>query len=281
MNARHAQTLSLGGTPGLLAWLVFPTLLTLVTAGSIAMLGRGLPPPVVSSVVLLGALAIILGLERVFPLHRAWNARPDRVDLVLIVANRLIDVAVVAGSLALVSRLQVGGAQFWLWHAWPVHAPLLLQAVLGALLGESIRYALHRLSHHPGLLGTVHRTHHQPRRMYTLNGPRLHPANQLWIALANAGPMLLLGAELRAVILTANLTVFMVLFQHANLRLRFDGWNRLFATPDVHRLHHAKAASRGVNFGIVLLVWDVLFGTYRAAGPELGPEDIGPASADG
>jgi sterol desaturase/sphingolipid hydroxylase (fatty acid hydroxylase superfamily) len=77
------------------------------------------------------------------------------------------------------------------------------------------------------------------------------------------------------VVLTANLTVFFVLFQHANLRLRFDGLHRVLATPDVHRLHHARR-SRGVNFGIVLLVFDVLFGTYQPAGAEPGPDDIGP-----
>jgi sterol desaturase/sphingolipid hydroxylase (fatty acid hydroxylase superfamily) len=110
--------------------------------------------------------------------------------------------------------------------------------------------------------------------MYALNGPRLHPANQLWVGMAHAVPMLLLGAPLAAVILTANLTVFFVLFQHANLRLRFDGWNRVLATPDVHRLHHRKEASDGVNFGIVLLAFDRLFGTYRPA-QEVAADDIG------
>ena len=154
----------------------------------------------------------------------------------------------------------------------------MLQALLGAVLAEGIRYALHRLSHRPGLWWRVHRTHHQPRRMYALNGPRLHPANNLWIAMANAVPMLLLGAHLQAVILTANITVFFVLFQHANLRLRFDGWNQLLATPDVHRLHHARGSGAGVNFGIVLLLYDRLFGTYRRAGSELGPDEIGLSS---
>ena len=85
---------------------------------------------------------------------------------------------------------------------------------------------------------------------------------------------LLLGAPLAAVILTANITVFFVLLQHANLRLRFDGWNRVLATPDVHRLHHRKEVREDVNFGIVLLFYDQLFGTYRPA-EEVGVREIG------
>lgn len=265
-----------GGVPGAISWLVFPALLAAVVAGTLALLGRGLPPPVVSSTILLSAIAVILTLERLAPLHRAWNARPDRLDLILIVGNRLVDVAVVAGTLALLGRLRAAGVDLAVWQVWPTGAPLVAQAALGALLAEAIRYLVHRLSHRPGLLGRVHHTHHQPRRMYALNGPRLHPANQLWITCANAVPMLLLGAGLPAVILMANVTVFFVLFQHANLRLRFDGWNTLLATPDVHRLHHANTGDAEVNFGIVLLVFDRLFGTYRRAPGEPGPDGIGP-----
>jgi len=253
-----------------LSWLVFPALLTAVTCGSLVLLAR-LPPPLVSLLVMASLVAVIFALERIAPQHRAWNARPEGLDVLLVVANRLVDVGVVAGTLALAGGLRRLGAPLALW---PTRAPLVVQALLGLTIAEGVRYALHRWSHRPGLLWRVHRTHHQPRRMYVLNGPRLHPANHLWVALANAGPMLLLGASLPAVILAANLAVFFVLLQHANVRLRFDGWNRFLATPDVHRLHHRSLASKDVNFGIVLLVFDRLFGTYQPPRPvEAG--DIG------
>jgi sterol desaturase/sphingolipid hydroxylase (fatty acid hydroxylase superfamily) len=256
MNAHAERTLSLP-SPRLLTWLVFPAALAAVAAASLALLGRA-PPPLVTGAVLLGSVLLILALERLFPLHRSWNRSPEGLDLALLLGNRLVDVLVLSGSLALMARLPAAS-----WRLWPVGWPLLAQAALGAVLAEGLRYALHRLSHRPGFWWRVHRVHHQPRRMYALNGPRLHPLNQLWIALCNVTPMLLLGATLPAVSLAANLTVFFVVFQHANLRLRFDGWNRWLATPDVHRLHHARGARRDVNFGIVLLLFDRLFGTYQ------------------
>ena len=260
--------------PSPVTWLVFPLLLAAVGGATLALLRRPLPPPAVAAMVLLATALVILGLERIFPQHRAWNRRPEGVDLLLIVVNRVVDVAVTAGCLALVARLQGAGLRLGLLQVWPTGAPLLVQALLGITLAEAIRYVIHRRSHGPGLLGRVHTTHHQPARMYSLNGPRLHPANQLWVGAAHVVPMLLLGARLEALVLAANLTTFFVLFQHANLRLRFDGWNRLLATPDVHRMHHRREADEGVNYGIVLLLFDRLFGSYRPA-REVGVEEIG------
>jgi sterol desaturase/sphingolipid hydroxylase (fatty acid hydroxylase superfamily) len=251
----------------LASWLVFPALLAIVAAATLALAGRGLPPPAVAAAVLGGAVGVVMLLERIVPFHRAWNRRPDPLDVALLLGNRLVDVAVLAGTLALLGALDLAALR-----VWPTSWPLPLQALLGIALAELARYGFHVASHRPGLLGRVHRTHHEPGRMYSLNGPRLHPANQLWLAIANLVPMLVLGAAPAALLLAMNVTVFMVLFQHANVRLRFDGWNRILATPDVHRHHHARDG-RDVNFGIVLLVWDRLFGSYAPAGETDVPVD--------
>lgn len=37
-------------------------------------------------------------------------------------------------------------------------------------------------------------------------------------------------------------------------------------TPDLHRVHHSVRAEQSQsNYGSVLVIWDRLFGTYRAA----------------
>jgi sterol desaturase/sphingolipid hydroxylase (fatty acid hydroxylase superfamily) len=266
------------GLAGLTAWLVFPALLAVVVVVTMRLLGSDLPRPLATAGVLAGMVVTMLVLERIAPYHRAWNARPDRWDLVLIVGNRAVDVVVIAGTVAALDALDRSGVRLALRAWWPTGWPLLAQAVLGILIAELARYGLHRWSHRPGLLGRVHHTHHQPRRMYTLNGPRLHPLNQLWLATANVVPMLVLGARLEAVILAINVTTFFVLFQHANLRLRFDGLNLLLATPDVHRLHHLREnqRGRGVNYGIVVLLYDRLFGTWAPARSAAGVDAIGP-----
>lgn len=255
----------------LASWIVFPLLFSAHVVLTLRLLSSDLPRPLVSVIGLVSTIVAVLVLERVAPLHREWNRRPDWQDVALAVGNRAIDVLVVGGTIAILGRVPGSGL-----HLWPKEWPLALQAILGITIGEGLRYLLHRLSHRPGVLGRVHATHHQPKRMYVLNGPRLHPGNQLWLTIANVVPMLVLGADLSAVIFAVNVTVFFVLLQHANLSLSFFGWNQLLATPDVHRLHHLKEEiGVGVNYGIVLLVFDRLFGTYHAADRAVGVSDIG------
>lgn len=137
------------------------------------------------------------GLERVAPLHRGWNGFPDgHVD---------------GATLGYLGALDRAGARVTLLSAWPTSLLLAAQALLGVSLAEGVRYGFHVFSHRPGVLWRWHRVHHQPRRMYALNGPRLHPGNHLWVAVANIVPMLLLGARLEAVVLAANVTVCFVL----------------------------------------------------------------------
>jgi sterol desaturase/sphingolipid hydroxylase (fatty acid hydroxylase superfamily) len=252
---------------------VLPILVTAVAVATGTLLGSDLPRPAASGLPLLSALRVILALERLFPLNRAWNRRPDVKDLVLLVLNRFVDVALLVGLVAFVAAY---GEALRLGALWPTAWPLPLQVVAGILIGETLRYAIHRYSHRPGFWWKVHRTHHEPDRMYALNGPRLHPLNYLWVAGAHVVPMLLLGAPLTAVLLVMNITGLFVIFQHANLRLRFDGLNRIFATPDVHRLHHARDAT-GVNYSIVLVLLDLLLGTYEpAVAEDIGVDGIGP-----
>lgn len=254
--------------------LLYPALVVAVFAGTGALLDTDLPRPAASGLALASVLALVLALERLTPLHPAWNRRPEGADLALLALNRLVDVGLAAGLLALLGALEARGLPRL--HVWPTQAPLWAQACLGILVAEGIRYGVHRASHRPGLLWRWHRVHHQPERMYALNGPRLHPANYAWVAAAHQAPMLLLGASVDAVVVAATVTAFFVVFQHANVALPFGGWNRLLATPDVHRLHHARRGpAEGVNHGVVVLLYDHLFGTYRGATEELPADAIG------
>ena len=254
-------------------WLILPALVAFVPIVTWRLLATELPRPAASGLPLLSSLVVVLLLERAFPRHRAWNRRPDGKDLLLLVANRFVDFAVLGGTVALVAA---GGESLRLGVGWPQAWPVPVQVLVGITIGELLRYAMHRYSHRLGFWWRVHRTHHEPDRMYALNGPRLHPLNYLWVTAAHSMPMLLLGAPLEVVLVTMNLTGLFVILQHANLRLRFDGLNQVLATPDVHRLHHARGAGeRGVNYAIVLVLIDRLFGTFEPA-REVAADGIGP-----
>ena len=80
-------------------------------------------------------------------------------------------------------------------------------------------------------------------------------------------PLLVLGVPADVVLACLAITQPVLMLQHANVDLR-SGWlNRVLSSNEAHRWHHSsRAAEANCNFGSALLVFDHLFGTYRAAG---------------
>ena len=60
--------------------------------------------------------------------------------------------------------------------------------------------------------------------------------------------------------------------QHANIDFRLGFLNWIFSCTDVHRWHHSTvAAEQNQNYGNVLVIWDLVFGTYfNPAGRQVG-----------
>ena len=55
-------------------------------------------------------------------------------------------------------------------------------------------------------------------------------------------------------------------FEHSNIRMRNPWLGYVLSTAELHRRHHSREpAESSCNFGNMLMIWDVLFGTRRAA----------------
>ena len=76
----------------------------------------------------------------------------------------------------------------------------------------------------------------------------------------------MLGVPADVLLACLAITQPVLMLQHANVDLR-SGWlNRVLSSNEVHRWHHSsRAAEANCNFGSALLLFDHLFGTYRAA----------------
>jgi hypothetical protein len=74
-------------------------------------------------------------------------------------------------------------------------------------------------------------------------------------------------------------------FSHANVRIDFGPvFDRVFVAPKFHRLHHmlvdpTRPKLHNCNFGQVLSIWDVLFGTALYGEP-LRPTGVGDPMVD-
>jgi sterol desaturase/sphingolipid hydroxylase (fatty acid hydroxylase superfamily) len=97
----------------------------------------------------------------------------------------------------------------------------------------------------------------------------------VWTPLLLIGvPPVLIVWQFVAIALTGNIA-------HANIDLRIPKLlQRLFVTPQFHRIHHSADFKEGnSNFGVMLPIWDMIFGTHidpvttevRAAGIDGDP----------
>ncbi|MCB1956464.1 MAG: sterol desaturase family protein [Rhodocyclaceae bacterium] len=146
--------------------------------------------------------------------------------------------------------------------------PIILQAGLVFLLADGIHYVVHRLMHAIPWLWRIHRVHHADADYDAATALRFHPfewvlsAAPLLPVMAWLAPAAEAGALAFAAIMAWNV------IQHMDLgRIRI--WERWLGpwllTPALHREHHAREPARSLgNYGLLLSVWDRLFGTWRA-----------------
>ncbi len=142
--------------------------------------------------------------------------------------------------------------------SWPFVAKLALAAVV-AELGQ---YWMHRLGH-VSWLWRFHASHHSSARMNWLTGFRVHPLNMVYHHFAGIFVLMLIGVDQDVLLTYLTLSGVANTFQHANVTFRHGWLNYVFSTNDLHRWHHSTLRGEANrNYGAVLIVWDLVFGSY-------------------
>ncbi len=250
--------------------LLYPLVLLGSLLLALALLAADWPPPLV---VIFGSLLFALvcfACELAFPARTDWRleAGEVRADLLHAVLSNPLPAAlfrafflslIVGVSDAVTSR--VGFA------LWPLGWPLLAQLALALLVAEAASYAIHRFLHESPLW-PLHAVHHCSPRMYFLLAVRKHPLQAFLSYGGRLSALWLLGVPSQVLTVLLVVTAAHSFVQHANVRLRTGPLGWVFATPELHRLHHSnRAGELEANYGDLLIVWDTLFGTRRAPDP--------------
>lgn len=194
---------------------------------------------------------------------------------------------VASGSVALLSDLVLGGQR----GAIDARSPsvLLVYAVATFLVLDFAAFLSHYLHHRIPILWEFHKVHHSARVLTPITNFRNHPLNNVVDSLALglfAGALngvfeFLAGTELTSPeFLTVgflNVGVFLFasnLFQnlmHSHIWLSYGRvLNHVFISPAQHQIHHSREPRHlDRNLGLVLSLWDWMFGTlYLPRGRE-------------
>ena len=215
--------------------------------------------------------ATLLLVERIWPANRAWLTADHELwhDIGHFFAGFALGAF---GGVALAQVLVPGP----LWPIWPSGWPLPLQVALALVIGEFFQYWQHRILHTVPSLWPVHMLHHSATRMTFLKTTRIHALDIGSGAFLTTVPLLALGAPASIVLWATAFGNFTAQLQHANVPFPTPQWvNGLVGTPATHWLHHSIDKREGnSNFGMNLMIWDRIFGTYIE--PPLTPRvDIG------
>lgn len=250
--------------------LLYPFVLVGSLLLAMALLDAGRPPGLVVATCSLLFALLCWSCERAFPETPRWRLDPGeaRADVLHAVLSNpvptalfraLFFAAIVGVSDAITSRVGFG--------LWPLGWPILAQLALALLVAEATSYAIHRFLHE-SRLWPLHAVHHCSPRMYFLLAVRKHPIQAFVSYGGRLSVLWLLGVPADVLTLLLSLTAAHSFVQHANVRMRTGPLGQVFATPELHRLHHSNRPEElDTNYGDVLIVWDTLFGTRRVPGP--------------
>jgi sterol desaturase/sphingolipid hydroxylase (fatty acid hydroxylase superfamily) len=181
-----------------------------------------------------------------------------------VVTERLAETLAVLAAAAVVSTDGFG----------PIaRLPLGVQVVVTLLAFDLLWYGYHRAAHSHRRLWRVHGVHHAPAQLYALMHLVFHPfdllASRFAVALI---AFRLLGAKPDAIFIAVVIISLQQMISHVNTDIRVGPLNYVLIGTETHRYHHA-AQERG-NFGSVIPLWDIVFGTFIYE-PSLLPARLG------
>lgn len=240
----------------LLRFVYAPAFLFGFNAAAVWLVGSGLPHVWLLALLVL-AILVSLGVERLIPYQPEWNRSLD--DVGRDVAHAVVNEASVLISAALIPTLTLLSPVSGLWPSdWPLWVQLLV-AVIVADLGITL---CHYASHRNERLWRLHAVHHSVKRMYGFNGLMKHPLHQALETAVGTAPLVLLGMPLEVGLLLGFAVAIQLLLQHSNADMRIGPLAHVLALAPVHRSHHRKWAGIGdVNFGLFTTLWDRMLGT--------------------
>jgi sterol desaturase/sphingolipid hydroxylase (fatty acid hydroxylase superfamily) len=141
--------------------------------------------------------------------------------------------------------------------------PFWAQVGVYVAASDFLLYWTHRIFH-GNAMWRYHAIHHSAEQVDWTTAYRFHPVN-LWLgSFLVTAIMLFLGVSPAVLLLLVPFDTATAAFVHANLNWTLGPLKYVVATPVFHRWHHTAPDEGGErNFGSLLSIWDVLFGTFH------------------
>jgi sterol desaturase/sphingolipid hydroxylase (fatty acid hydroxylase superfamily) len=203
--------------------------------------------------------AILISLEVVFSHYQKrhfYSIGETLINFWLNIANTVLGISVKVFVLAILG---------WFVRFQWVHFdnPFIYWTLL--FIGLDLCFYLeHRSEHYCRLLWAVHVTHHSSKEYNLTTGFRssvFRPLVSFWFFI----PLVIFGFNPLDILLMDAICQIYGIMVHTQYIKRMPSWfEAFFVSPSLHRVHHASNITYlDKNMGMVLIVWDRLFGTFQ------------------
>ncbi len=219
---------------------------------------------VVAGPATLAIIGVFLVVERTWPAQsRPIFARGYRHDLLFTLVNATLVVPLVTGlTLAMVHVTRTSLPWIVLPRIGLVPRWAAIALIVVAM--DGCNWAVHLANHRSRMLWRFHELHHSQEDMSVLTVFRTHPLIHFsYLVALLPGVVLLANGAMSITVLVVYGAI--VAFAHSNTRLGFGPLERVFVSPNFHRIHHKVDGPADVNMGFALTIWDQLF--HRAVFP--------------
>ena len=156
--------------------------------------------------------------------------------------------------------------------ALPIHWHPVVYWVALFLCEDVLFYAEHFVDHHVRMFWAVHVTHHSSEEYNLTTGFRSSVFMPFYRYLYFI-PLALLGFEPLDIFFMYAITQTYGILVHTQAIKKLPRWiEYILVTPSHHRVHHASNITYlDKNMGMVLILWDRLFGTFQEELPDEPP----------
>jgi sterol desaturase/sphingolipid hydroxylase (fatty acid hydroxylase superfamily) len=223
------------------------------------------------TVVSIGTLAMVQGLEFINERHAGWRLSPREflTDLFYVILFYSV-ITYLDAKLAdepLTSAKHVLG----ITTAWAMHLPFVVQVALALFLIEFGQYWMHRLMHNSFLWWT-HAPHHH---ITQLNAAKGLVGNPVELFLVSVSVIAVFDLPQNAIFCAFNIVGAVSSFAHANVRFDPPRWySYIFTTVEAHSLHHSVGFKETrCNYANSLILCDRMCGTFREGEGEVVGQD--------
>jgi sterol desaturase/sphingolipid hydroxylase (fatty acid hydroxylase superfamily)/uncharacterized membrane protein YhhN len=142
------------------------------------------------------------------------------------------------------------------WRVW----------LFGLLTYDFLYYWNHRVGHECGLFWAAHVVHHQSEN-FNLSTALRQTSSGAFLSWIFYVPMAIAGVPPAVFVGVGLIDLLYQFWIHTELIGKLGWFDRIFASPSNHRVHHGvNDQYLDKNYGGVLIIWDRLFGTFVEEG---------------